>query len=124
MAKSNVLGFTGDTDTTGGGEPPMSTLELRVTRIEETMATKDQLELAKSQLELEILKSTTEIKSDLASLRLDSKNDIAGLKLDSKNDIANLRLELHSMMFKQITWIVGTGLASASLLFAALRFFK
>ena len=88
------------------------------------MATKDQLELAKSQLELEILKSTTEIKSDLASLRLDSKNDIAGLKLDSKNDIANLRLELHSMMFKQITWIVGTGLASASLLFAALRFFK
>lgn len=113
MAKSNVFGFTGDTNTTGGGEPPMSTLELRVTRIEEAMATKDQLELAKSQLELEILKSTTDIKGDLASLRLDSKNDIAGL-----------RLELHSMMFKQITWIVGTGLASASLLFAALRFFK
>lgn len=108
---NNVRHFTGRGGSTGGGEPPMNTLEERVSRIEDTMATKDQLELAKTQLEMKILESAS-----------DSKVQISGLRSEMKEEIGSLRSEMHSLLRQQIMWSVGSVVTVAGLVFAILRF--
>lgn len=126
---TNVTKFTGRSNPTDGGEPPMSTLEMRVSHIEQAMATKDQLELAKAQLEMKILESKNELKEELVKARLELNGKIDSARLETGSliggarlETGSLRSELHSLLRQHIMWNVGSVIAVAGVVFAILRY--
>jgi len=78
--------------------------------IEHNLATKADIEAARADIETLRL----ETKADIETLRLETKADIETLRLKTKADIEMAKVS-------QIKWTVGTGVAVAGLVIAALK---
>jgi len=89
--------------------------------IEHNLATKADIEAARADIETLRL----ETKADIETLRLETKADIETLRLETKADIETLRLktkaDIEMAKVSQIKWTVGTGVAVAGLVIAALK---
>ena len=68
-------------------------LEQRVDRMTETLATKDDVAVLRSEIKDDITSLRSEVKDDIISLRSEIKDDIISLRSEVKGDIATLRSE-------------------------------
>jgi len=120
---------------TGAGMPePHAEAVVReqVHLIEHNLATKADVEAVRADIETLRLETKADIetlrletKADIETLRLETKADIETLRLETKADIDALRLEtkanIEMAKVSQIKWTVGTGVAVAGLVIAALK---
>ena len=133
-----------------GGEPPMSTLEQRVSHLEkDTAEIKHDLKTFKSETTEDfkyVKKDIAEIKTDVAviknkldnmesnittnvatkadflELKVTTKSDIQELKVATKSDIQELKVEMHSLARQTIMWNIGSIFAAVGVVFAILRY--
>ena len=97
---SNIHHVNFDTKS-DGGEPPMSTLELRVTHLEQ---------------------SVTGLGGDIKEIRGDIKeirNEMSGLKVD----IAKLETTLYKTLTKHIIWMIGANFTMLAIALTLVKLF-
>jgi hypothetical protein len=79
--------------------------------VRDDIATKQDVDLVRTDLRAEIAALRTELKGDIAALRAELKGDIAELRTELKGDIAGLRAELKADMAETkaeiLKWMFG-----------------
>ena len=113
MSKSKILPFPDRIKgTTSGGEPPMTTLEQRVSHLEKDTS--------------EIKADIKQVRKDLTDFQLKTIEEFGKVRTDVekvRTDVEKVKTELHSSLRQQTIWLFGLNVTLVGIVIAVMRFF-